>query len=51
MLTGVPPFEVPVLGVIDVTVGGGLEEPCPLARKVAICMTQVEEERRVAGAL
>jgi hypothetical protein len=35
-------FLTSALGVIVVTVGGG-DEPCPLARKAAICITQVPE--------
>jgi len=45
MLTNVPPLTVPEDGPIPVTVGAGLPppEPCPLARNVAICITQSAE--------
>ena len=43
ILTGTARRGLPEVGEIDLTVGAGLPETCPLARKVTICMTQVEE--------
>ena len=43
MVTAVPPFAVPVPGEMEVTVGAGLPEVCPLAMNVAICMTHCAE--------
>ena len=40
IVTAVPPAVVPDVGEIELTVGAGLPVPCPLARNVAICMTQ-----------
>ena len=42
MATEVPPAVVPEVGEIEVTVGAGLPPPCPLALKVAICITQLD---------
>ena len=42
IVIAVPPFAVPEVGAIDVTVGAGLPPPCPLALKVAICITQLD---------
>ena len=42
IVTDVPPAVVPDVGDIALTVGGG-SEPCPLPRKVAICITQAAE--------
>ena len=41
IVTAVPPLAVPEFGVIELTVGAGLPPPCPLARNVAICITQL----------
>jgi hypothetical protein len=43
IVTAVPPLADPELGEIVVTVGAGFDPPCPLARKVAICITQPPE--------
>jgi hypothetical protein len=48
MVTGVPPVVGPLVGKIVLTVGAGLVVPCPLARKAAICMTQLEVTGAVA---
>ena len=51
IVTPVPPLVGPEFGAIAVTVGAGFGgEPCPLPRKVAICITQ-EPEVMVAVAL
>jgi hypothetical protein len=42
MVTVAPPLTDPEFGVIAVTVGAG-GEPCPLALKATICITQVPE--------
>ena len=43
MVTVVPPARLPVAGEIPLTVGAGFDRPCPVARNVAICMTQPPE--------
>jgi len=43
IVTAVPPLASPVFGETEVTVGAG-EVPCPPARKVAICITQVPDD-------
>jgi len=40
IVTAVPPLAVPELGAMPLNVGAGFDDPCPLARNVAICMTQ-----------
>jgi hypothetical protein len=52
ILTDVPPLLVPLLGVIELTVGAGFPvPPPPLARNVAICITQAAEYVSEADAL
>ena len=43
IVTPVPPLAGPELGPIPVTVCAGFDDPCPLARNVAICITQAAE--------
>ncbi len=42
IVTGVPPFALPDVGLIELTVGAGFPLLCP-ARNVAICITQGAE--------